>query len=229
MRLGIFASAFDPFPHPGHLWAMKQALDAGACDGIIAAVQVDPTVERPEKRKPATSFAERMMMLEAIRYVRQTAFYGTEQDLWMLIWRLKPACLIVGEDHQTDRVTGADLAPVFWAKRKPEWSSSRFVDAIYRHATEMLANRHRDAVTQLQRAVQSWLDAKCPCRFPEWDGRQTGGNEATMQEFGGSIAGQHLIRNFGAPHAEQTSKSVPGQGDSQADRGVQGPGMPGVR
>jgi glycerol-3-phosphate cytidylyltransferase len=172
MKLGIFASAFDPFPHPGHLWAMQQALDAGACDGVLAAVQVDPQIERPEKRKPALTLAERKMILESIRYVKQVLFYRTEQDLWTLIYRLKPACLIVGEDHQLDRVTGADIATVFWAKRKPEWSGTEF------------SRRIHDAYRA------------------------------------------HQERN---PDAQPPRQSVPGPRDPTADRGVQVPGVPGVR
>ncbi len=133
MRLGLFASSFDPFPHPGHLWAMKQALYAGVCDGILAAVQVDPTSERPAKRKPALDIAERMMLLSSIRYVHQVVFYGTEADLLEIMRTLRPAVRILGEDHRHDHNTGDDMdppIPVFWAKRKPEWSGTAFLERM---------------------------------------------------------------------------------------------------
>ena len=81
MRLGLFASAFDPFPHPGHLWAIQQALAAGACDAILAALQEDPSLERPSKRRPALSVEERTQLLLACRYVHAVVPYRTEHDL----------------------------------------------------------------------------------------------------------------------------------------------------
>lgn len=171
MRLGLSASAFDLI-HPGYLYAWQQALAAGACDAILAALHEDPSEERPSKRRPAMTVEERTELLLACRHVHVVVTYRTEQDLWKLIYRLKPACLIIGEDHQYDRVTGADLAPVFWAKRKPEWSGTEF------------ARRIHDAY----------------------------------------LAHQERIHD-----AEPPRQSVPGQGNPETDRGVQGPGMPGVR
>lgn len=133
MRLGLFASAFDPFPHPGHLWSMRQAIEAGACDGILAAVHVDPSVERPEKRKPALHISDRMMLLGAIQCVKRVVFYGTEADLGTLMQHCRPAVRIIGEDHKSDHNTGDDLdppIPVFWAARKPEWSGTEFSKRI---------------------------------------------------------------------------------------------------
>jgi len=228
LNLGLFASAFNPL-HPGHLWAIKQALEAGACDRVIAAVQDDPTTDRPDKRPPIWPVAHRAAMLEAVPGVECVVVYRTEADLLDWIQLLHPAVLIVGEDHREDPVTGADLVPVFWAKRRPTWSSSRFVDDIWRHGQLVIADRGRQAEEAMRRDVQQWVDAKCPCPFPAWDGTQQGGNEATMQEFGQSQGGAFLIETFGARDAEQTSESVPGQGDPEVDRGVQSEGVPGVR
>jgi glycerol-3-phosphate cytidylyltransferase-like family protein len=218
-RLGILASAFDPF-HPGYLWAMKQALDAGACEAVVVAIHRDPSIERPAKRRPALTLDERAAILREFRQVHHVLTYETEQDLVKLILKLKPACLIVGADHQTDRVTGTDLAPVFWAKRKPEWSGTqmarRIHDAYVEHQNRQIA---RESTVALQAAVQSWVAAKCPCRFPEWDGSQTGGNEATMQEFGGSQGGAAMIAKFGAPD-DQTAPCPPSSRDQSLDGGV---------
>lgn len=133
MRLGLFASAFDPFPHPGHLWSMRQAIEAGACDGILAAVHVDPSVERPEKRKPALTVEDRTELLLACRYVHAVVTYRTEADLLEIMRTRRPAVRILGEDHRHDHNTGDDLAPpipVFWAARKPEWSGTEFSKRI---------------------------------------------------------------------------------------------------
>lgn len=133
MILGLFASAFDPCLHPGHLWAIQQALASDACDAILAALHEDPTVERPEKRKPAFTVEERTELLLACRHVHAVVTYRTEADLLEIMRTRRPAVRILGEDHRHDRNTGDDLAPpipVFWAARKPEWSGTEFSKRI---------------------------------------------------------------------------------------------------
>lgn len=159
MRLGMHASAFDPFPHPGYLYAWQQAIDAGACDGIVAAIQVDPSVERPEKRRPALTVKERIAILEQFRVVQTVCVYENERQLLELIKSGRPACLIVGEDHRDDPVTGADLAPVFWAQRKPEWSGTK----IARRIAESLP----DVAASLR--FTEGLDPEVMARYPVQD------------------------------------------------------------
>lgn len=201
-KLGILASAFDPFPHPGHLWTIQQALAADACDAILAALQEDPTLERPQKRKPALSVEERTQLLLACRYVHAVVPYRTEADLLEILRDRRPAVRIIGEDHRHDRNTGDDLEPpipVFWAKRKPAWSGTEMARRIYdTYADQRDREIAREATAALQQAVQSWVEARCPCPFPAWDGSQTGGSEATMQEFGSSQGGAAMIAKFGA-------------------------------
>lgn len=132
MRLGLHASPFDPFPHPGHLSAWRQAIEAGACDGILAALQIDPTKERPTKRKPALTAQERIRLLRSHRDVQEIQCYTTEEQLRSLIEIFQPNCLIVGQDHAGDHVTGGGLGiPIFWARRDPEWSGTQFAKRIH--------------------------------------------------------------------------------------------------
>lgn len=132
-RLGLLASAFSPW-HPGYCWAMQQAVEAEACDGIFAAMHVDPSVERPDKRRPVLTLSERLVLLRSTRYVQAVCTYTTEAELRGLIRTLygKICCLVVGEDHRHDSVTGGDLGvPIFWVRRRPEWSGTEFTRRIY--------------------------------------------------------------------------------------------------
>jgi glycerol-3-phosphate cytidylyltransferase len=142
-RLGILASAFDPFPHPGHLWAIQQALAADACDAILAALHEDPTVERPAKRKPTLTVEERTELLLACRHVHAVVTYRTEADLLEIMRNRRPAVRILGEDHRHDHNTGDDLdppIPVFWAKRKPEWSGTQMARRIAESLPDVAAS-----------------------------------------------------------------------------------------
>jgi len=136
MKTGLIASAFDPFPHVGMLWAIKQAIDANALDWIIAAVHINPHLERPQKRTPTTPLEHRLWMVRSLKWVSDAFTYNTEAELSAVIARCRPSILIVGEDHRHDHVTGSEHGiPVFYAKRNPEWSGTTFLESLRQHAT----------------------------------------------------------------------------------------------
>jgi len=127
--LGFLASAYDPL-HPGYAWAMQQAIDAGVCTGVIAALHLDPSVERG-KPKPVLTFEERKFLLKALRPVAEVVCYRTEADLHELLQILRPAVRILGEDYKGQPYNGDDLGiPVFYAKRRPDWSGTAFRERL---------------------------------------------------------------------------------------------------
>ena len=137
MRLGLLASSFSPFPHCGHIRAMQDAIEAGACDAIRAALHIDPSVERHWKRSPPLTADEREILLRAIRYVHAVVRYETEQHLEEIISSWPPACLIIGEDHRGRDYTGQEFEiPVFWASRSYGWSGTAFAERIAVSITE---------------------------------------------------------------------------------------------
>jgi len=130
MTLGLLASAFSPFPHPGHVWAMEQAIEAGACTGIIAALHEDPSLERG-KPKPVLTLEERGYLLSQLRHVYEVIPYQTEQDLYDLILAVRPSVRILGNDYIGEPYVGDDLPiPVFYARRRDDWSGTRFRERL---------------------------------------------------------------------------------------------------
>jgi len=118
MKYGLLASAFSPFPHPGHVYVMKQAREAG-CDGIVAFLHGDPSVARPFKIQPALSVKERTILLRPL--VTLIVPYKTESDLVKLYVRASDwldCVLITGEEYRGTTFTGHDLGlPVVFTKR----------------------------------------------------------------------------------------------------------------
>ena len=57
IRKGVIAGNFDVI-HPGYVRFFADA-KAKACDYLIVALHVDPTIERPHKAKPILSAEER--------------------------------------------------------------------------------------------------------------------------------------------------------------------------
>ena len=51
------------------------------CDYLIAGLQVDPTIDRPEKNKPIQTIVERYTQLQGVRYVDEIIQYVKETDI----------------------------------------------------------------------------------------------------------------------------------------------------
>jgi len=102
--IGITFSSFDLL-HAGHIAMLSEAKNH--CDYLIAALQTDPTIDRPEtKNKPVQSVVERQIQLSACRYVDEIVVYQTEQDLIDLILILPLDVRILGVEYQSKDFTG---------------------------------------------------------------------------------------------------------------------------
>lgn len=103
MVVGFTCSAFDLL-HAGHVLMLKEAKDH--CDWLIAALQTDPTVDRPQKNKPIQSVTERYIQLEAVKYVDEILVYETEEDLMTLLANTGINIRFIGEDYLGKEFTG---------------------------------------------------------------------------------------------------------------------------
>lgn len=103
-RIGITFSTFDML-HAGHIAMLSEAKNQ--CDYLIAGLQTDPTIDRPEtKNHPVQSIVERQIQLAACRYVDEVVVYQTEQDLVDLLLILPLDVRILGEEYQHTEFTG---------------------------------------------------------------------------------------------------------------------------
>jgi glycerol-3-phosphate cytidylyltransferase len=108
--IGITFSTFDLL-HAGHIAMLSEAKNH--CDYLIAGLQTDPTIDRPEtKNKPVQSIVERQIQLAACKFVDEIVVYQTEQDLIDLLLILPIDVRILGVEYQskdfTGRAEGAD-------------------------------------------------------------------------------------------------------------------------
>ena len=103
-RVGITFSTFDML-HAGHIAMLSEAKNH--CDYLIAALQTDPTIDRPDtKNKPVQSIVERQIQLAATRYVDEIVVYQTEQDLIDLLLILPVDVRILGVEYANKDFTG---------------------------------------------------------------------------------------------------------------------------
>jgi glycerol-3-phosphate cytidylyltransferase len=78
-KIGITFSAWDLL-HAGHIAMLADAKNH--CDYLIAGLQTDPTIDRPDtKNKPVQSIVERQIQLSSCRFVDEVVVYQTERDL----------------------------------------------------------------------------------------------------------------------------------------------------
>jgi glycerol-3-phosphate cytidylyltransferase len=104
LKIGITFSTFDLL-HAGHVAMLAEAKNH--CDYLIAGLQTDPTIDRPDtKNKPIQSIVERQISLSANRFVDEIVVYETEQDLFDLILTLPLDVRILGVEYEDTNFTG---------------------------------------------------------------------------------------------------------------------------
>ena len=105
LKIGITFSTFDLF-HAGHVAMLAEAKNH--CDYLIAGLQTDPTLDRPDtKNPPVQSVVERQIQLAACRYVDEVVVYQTEQDLVDILLTLPIDVRILGIEYADKDFTGA--------------------------------------------------------------------------------------------------------------------------
>jgi glycerol-3-phosphate cytidylyltransferase len=103
-KIGITFSTFDML-HAGHIAMLAEAKNH--CDYLIAGLQTDPTIDRPDtKNKPVQSIVERQIQLAACRYVDEVVVYQTEQDLVDLLLILPIDVRVLGVEYENKPFTG---------------------------------------------------------------------------------------------------------------------------
>lgn len=106
MKIGFTCSAFDLL-HAGHVAMLREAKDH--CDYLICGLQVDPTLDRPNKNKPVQTVVERHAQLAAVRYVDEVIPYVTEADLEDILAMYPINVRILGEEYRDKDFTGRDI------------------------------------------------------------------------------------------------------------------------
>ena len=104
LKIGITFSTFDLF-HAGHVAMLSEAKNH--CDYLIAAIQTDPTIDRPDtKNPPIQSIVERQIQVSTNRNVDEIVVYQTEQDVVDLLLILPIDVRILGVEYKDKSFTG---------------------------------------------------------------------------------------------------------------------------
>lgn len=102
-KVGITFSTFDLF-HAGHVKMIEEA--KCKCDYLIVGLQLDPSLDRPEKNSPSQSIIERYIQLKGSKHIDEVVPYVTEQDLEDVLRSFKIDVRIIGEEYRDKDFTG---------------------------------------------------------------------------------------------------------------------------
>ena len=128
MKKGITASTFDLL-HAGHILMLKEA--KSVCDYLIVALQVEPTIDRPNKNKPIQSYYERWVQLSAVKYVDEVIPYSAESELLTILQNYNIDIRILGDEYEHKMFTGRDLhMEYYYNKRTHGYSSTELRERI---------------------------------------------------------------------------------------------------
>lgn len=123
---GVTFSTFDLL-HAGHIAMLREAKEQ--CDHLICCLQVDPSIDRPEKNAPVQTLVERWTQLQGVKYVDEIIPYQTEDDVIDILQMFDIDIRIIGEEYKDGKFTGratcaARGIEIYFNKREHRFSSS---------------------------------------------------------------------------------------------------------
>ena len=126
MKVGITFSTFDLF-HAGHVKMLEEA--KRQCDYLIVGLQLDPSIDRPEKNKPSQSIIERYIQLKGSKHIDEIVPYVSEQDLEDILHSFKIDVRIIGNEYKDKNYTGRAYCEkkgieIYYNSRDHRFSSS---------------------------------------------------------------------------------------------------------
>ena len=72
-------------------------------------IQLDPSVDRPEKNKPTQSIIQRYVQIKDCKFVDEIVSYVIEGDLMDILSSFKIDIRIIGEEYKNKSFTGKDF------------------------------------------------------------------------------------------------------------------------
>ena len=99
------------------------------CDYLIVGLQLDPSLDRPEKNTPSQSIIERYIQLKGCKYIDEIVPYVSEQDLEDILSSFKLDIRIIGEEYKEKPFTGREYCEkkgieIFYNRRDHRFSST---------------------------------------------------------------------------------------------------------
>ena len=130
--IGITFSTFDLL-HAGHIAMLREAKEH--CDYLICGLQVDPSLDRPDKNKPVQTLVERWTQLQGVKYVDEIIPYQTETDVEDILQLFNFDIRIIGDEYKHGKFTGRAICAargieIYFNKRDHRFSSTELTKRV---------------------------------------------------------------------------------------------------
>ena len=157
MKIGFNCSTFDLF-HAGHVIMLEEA--KRQCDYLIAAIQVDPTLDRVSKNKPVQSIIERQIQVSSCKHVDEIIVYSTEKELEDIFMALPIDVRILGEEYKDTEFTGKEICmkrgiELYFNKRDHFFSSSDLRHRVFDAEAKKRGAQWQEKTTNASNAMHS--------------------------------------------------------------------------
>jgi len=106
MKRGLTLSTFDLL-HAGHVTMLRESKEV--CDYLICGLQVDPSLDRPDKNAPIQTLVERYVQLSGVKYVDEIICYQSEGDVIDILEMFNIDVKIMGSEYRDQEFTGKDV------------------------------------------------------------------------------------------------------------------------
>ncbi len=127
IKKGIIAGAFDLI-HPGYIRMFKHA--KSHCNHLTVALHNDPTTERSNKLRPIHSLAERIEILQSVKYIDHIFSYNIEIEFLSALQDYNVRFL--GTDYSDGSYTGKDSPiEIVWIDRNHTYSTTALKKKIF--------------------------------------------------------------------------------------------------
>ena len=132
MKVGITFSTFDLF-HAGFVKMLEEA--KRQCDYLIVGLQLDPSIDRPQKNGPSQSIIERYIQLKGSKHIDKIVPYVSEQDLEDILHSFKLDLRIIGDEYKEKNYTRREYCEekgieIYYNSRDHRLSSSGLTKQI---------------------------------------------------------------------------------------------------
>lgn len=138
-KTGFTASSFDLL-HAGHVLMLKESKDQ--CEKLIVGFN-----KAPVGKDFIQSAEERLIQLQAIKYVDEIIPYNSENELLEILKKVQPDVRFLGDDyrHRND-FTGAELnIPLFFNNRDHGYSTSEL-----KERTAVKSNLYKEIIKNVK-------------------------------------------------------------------------------
>jgi len=132
------------------------------CDYLICCLQVDPSIDRPEKNKPVQTIVERHTQLSAVKYVDEIIPYSTERDLEDILSMQDIDVRILGEEYKNKDFTGKYICEkrgieLYFNKREHRFSTTELRHQVAIAESSKQTNNHKSYDDGNGKIYDDWL------------------------------------------------------------------------